>query len=111
MAFIFDAGKEIARRDKVELPNYGVFDDKRHFVPGDLPRPVNLRGMRIIPISVENIWTSDVETLSETSAEILLSVNASAFEVLKRRLHILCGLSFNGKSKAIYLCKYGWWAG
>ena len=35
-AFVIDKGALLARRDKVALPNYGVFDDKRHFTPGDL---------------------------------------------------------------------------
>lgn len=79
--FVLDGGKEVARRDKVELPNYGVFDDKRHFTPGGLPGPVSLRNVRIgIPIC-EDIWTPDVcETLTESGAEILLSINASPFE-------------------------------
>ena len=108
--FIFDAGKEIARRDKVELPNYGVFDDKRHFVPGDLPGPVNLRGVRVgIPIC-EDIWTTDVcETLTETGAEILLSINASPFEGHKadsRMTHAVARLTENQRP-FIYLNMVG----
>ena len=38
--FVLDAGQIIARRDKVNLPNYGVFDDKRNFTAGALPGPV-----------------------------------------------------------------------
>ena len=30
-AFVIDKGELLGRRDKVQLPNYGVFDDKRHF--------------------------------------------------------------------------------
>ena len=32
--FVLDNGEIVARRDKVNLPNYGVFDDKRNFTPG-----------------------------------------------------------------------------
>ena len=97
--FVFDEGKEIARRDKVELPNYGVFDDKRHFTPGALPGPVNLRGVRIgLPIC-EDIWTQDVcETLTESGAEILLSINASPFEGHKadsRMMHAIARMTEN----------------
>ena len=45
-----------ALRFKVDLPNYGVFDEKRVFAPGPMPGPVNFRGVRIgIPIC-EDIW-------------------------------------------------------
>ena len=43
-------------RFKIELPNYGVFDEKRVFVPGTLPGPIAFRGVRIgVPIC-EDIW-------------------------------------------------------
>ena len=41
---------------KVDLPNYGVFDEKRVFAPGPMPGPVNFRGVRLgVPIC-EDIW-------------------------------------------------------
>ena len=43
-------------RFKHELPNYGVFDEKRVFAPGPLPEPVTFRDVRIgLPIC-EDIW-------------------------------------------------------
>jgi NAD+ synthase len=50
----------------VELPNYGVFDEKRVFAVGPMPGPINFRGVRIgVPIC-EDIWEPDVcETLEE----------------------------------------------
>ena len=68
-------------RFKYDLPNYGVFDEKRVFQPGPAPGPINFKGVRIgVPIC-EDIWTAEVcETLHETGAEILLSPNGSPFE-------------------------------
>ena len=58
--FVLDGGQIMARRDKVNLPNYGVFDDKRNFTAGDLPGPVLLRGIKFgLPIC-EDIWQPDV---------------------------------------------------
>src|SRR5215471_17790482 len=55
-AALADGGRITALRFKVDLPNYGVFDEKRVFAPGPLPGPVNFRGVRIgIPIC-EDIW-------------------------------------------------------
>ncbi|MGO4572742.1 NAD+ synthase [Microvirga sp. 2TAF3] len=70
----------ITVRFKVDLPNYGVFDEKRNFEPGPLPGPVNFRGIRLgLPIC-EDIWTGDVvECLAETGAEMLLVPNGSPY--------------------------------
>jgi NAD+ synthase len=76
-----DGGRITAVRYKVDLPNYGVFDEKRVFAVGPLPSPVNFRGIRIgVPIC-EDIWKDEVvECLSECGAEILISPNGSPFD-------------------------------
>ncbi|ACI55287.1 NAD+ synthetase [Rhizobium leguminosarum bv. trifolii WSM2304] len=78
---VLDGGKVIAVRDKIDLPNYGEFDEKRVFNQGAMPGPVNFRGVRIgIPIC-EDIWgeLGVCETLAESGAEILLSPNGSPY--------------------------------
>jgi len=79
-----DGGQIAAIRYKHDLPNYGVFDEKRVFTSGPMPGPVNFRGVRLgIPIC-EDIWKPDVvECLAETGAEILLVPNGSPYEVDK----------------------------
>ena len=88
MAYL-DGGQVKALRYKVDLPNYGVFDEKRVFVPGPMPGPIDVRGVRIgVPIC-EDIWKSDVvECLSETGAEILLVPNGSPFEMSKEETRL-----------------------
>ena len=78
---LLDAGAIQAVRYKVDLPNYGVFDEKRVFDVGPLPGPVNFRGVRIgVPIC-EDIWKDEVcECLSECGAELLLVPNGSPFD-------------------------------
>jgi NAD+ synthase len=79
-AFVLDGGAIIARRAKHELPNYGVFDEKRVFVPGPAPGPVAFRGFRIGLLICEDWWFPDVpETLAESGAEMLLSINGSPY--------------------------------
>ena len=77
---LLDRGSIAALRFKVDLPNYGVFDEKRVFVPGPMPGPVNFRGVRLgIPVC-EDIWGAEVvETLSETGAELLVVPNGSPY--------------------------------
>jgi NAD+ synthase len=74
-------GKIETLRYKFDLPNYGVFDEKRVFQPGPAPGPIAFKGVRLgVPIC-EDIWTEETcETLAETGAEILLVPNGSPFE-------------------------------
>ena len=83
--FVLDDGAIKARRDKVGLPTYSVFDDGRNFTPGPMPGPVLVRGWRLgLPIC-EDIWTADVvECLAESGAEMIVSINGSPFEIGKR---------------------------
>ncbi|MDX2263848.1 MAG: NAD+ synthase [Hyphomicrobiales bacterium] len=82
---LLDGGGVQALRFKTDLPNYGVFDEKRVFAQGPMPGPVNFRGVRLgLPIC-EDIWTPDVcECLAETGAEILISPNGSPWTLTKR---------------------------
>ena len=83
---LLDRGVIAALRYKVNLPNYGVFDEKRVFAAGPVPGPVNVRGVRLgVPIC-EDIWTEEsaayenvVECLAETGAELLIVPNGSPY--------------------------------
>jgi NAD+ synthase len=81
---LVDGGKVAAVRLKVDLPNYGVFDEKRVFAQGPMPGPINFRGVRLgVPIC-EDIWAPDVvECLAECGAEILITPNGSPFDWTK----------------------------
>ncbi|MBI2720457.1 MAG: NAD+ synthase [Rhizobiales bacterium] len=74
-------GRVETLRFKHDLPNYGVFDEKRVFEAGPAPGPIAFKGVRLgVPIC-EDIWTSETcETLAETGAELLLVPNGSPFE-------------------------------
>ena len=78
---LIDGGRIEAVRFKVDLPNYGVFDEKRVFAAGPSPGPIVFRGARLgVPIC-EDIWGPDpVECILETGGEILLVGNASPYE-------------------------------
>ncbi|MCB1426463.1 MAG: NAD+ synthase, partial [Notoacmeibacter sp.] len=78
---LLDGGAVKAERHKVDLPNYGEFDEKRVFQPGPMPGPVNFRGVRLgLPVC-EDIWgdLGVCETLAESGAEILLVPNGSPY--------------------------------
>jgi NAD+ synthase len=82
VALVSDGRSEL--RFKHELPNYGVFDEKRVFAPGPLPTPVSFRSVQLgIPVC-EDIWFADVTGhLARNGAELLLSPNGSPFDADK----------------------------
>ena len=110
-AYALLAGGRIeAVRFKVDLPNYGVFDEKRVFAPGPDPGPLSFRGVRIgVPIC-EDIWGPDpVECIAETGGEILLVPNASPYERGKvaTRLNVAVARVVESGLPLIYLNQVG----
>jgi NAD+ synthase len=83
---LLDEGRIAAIRFKVNLPNYGVFDEKRVFARGPVSGPLTIRGVRVgVPIC-EDTWLEEsseyenvVECLAETGAEILVVPNGSPY--------------------------------
>ena len=83
-ALLLDEGKVAAVRKKHDLPNYGVFDEKRVFVPGPLPGPINFRDVRLGVMVCEDMWDEEVsECLKESGAEILVVLNGSPYSLDK----------------------------
>ncbi len=84
-AVLAEGGKIAALRFKHDLPNYGVFDEKRVFAAGPCPGPIPFRGVRLGVMVCEDMWSVDAtETLSESGAELLIVINGSPFETDKR---------------------------
>ncbi len=107
---LLDKGKIVGLRHKVDLPNYGVFDEKRVFVPGPMPGPIDFRGIRLgVPIC-EDIWKDEVvECLSETGSEILLVPNGSPFALGKQdiRSNIAVARVTESQLPLVYLNQVG----
>ena len=92
---LLDQGRIAALRFKANLPNYGVFDEKRLFARGPAAGPVTVKGIRVgVPIC-EDIWLEEseeyeniVECLAETGAEILVVPNGSPYARDKNDLRL-----------------------
>ena len=67
-------------RLKFNLPNYGVFDEKRVFAPGPLPAPVEVRGVLLgVPVC-EDIWSEEAcQSLAKAGAGLLIVPNGSPY--------------------------------
>ena len=107
---LLESGRIAARVFKRDLPNYGVFDEKRVFAPGPLTGPLSVRGVRLgVPIC-EDIWTPEVvECLAETGGEILLVPNGSPYEAGKEdvRLNLITARVTESRLPMVYLNQVG----
>ncbi len=73
-------GEILATRCKDFLPNYGVFDEKRYFVPHHLPDPVEFKGVHLGIMICEDMWFPEVaENLKDKGADILVVINGSPY--------------------------------
>jgi NAD+ synthase len=107
-AFVADGRAEF--RFKHELPNYGVFDEKRLFNPGPLPAPIAFRGVRLGMPICEDIWLPSVTAhLARAGAEILLVPNGSPFEVEKfeERLELARARTSESRAPLAYVNQVG----
>ena len=91
-ALIIGDGKIQHKSFKRHLPNYGVFDDKRHFSAfTDMPEIFELKGHKLGILICEDMWFKDVAAdLKQQGADILISPNGSPFhkEKFERRLEV-----------------------
>ena len=81
-ASVLHRGGVVARYAKHHLPNYGVFDEYRIFMPGDELLVLRLKGVDVALIICEDLWRDGgpVGRVLESDAGVLLVINASPFE-------------------------------
>lgn len=77
---LFSEGQLLARYFKQQLPNYGVFDEKRYFQAGNDTCVVELKGYRLGLLICEDLWFPEpVDAAKAAGAEMILSINASPY--------------------------------
>jgi NAD+ synthase (glutamine-hydrolysing) len=84
-AAVLHRGGVVLSFAKHHLPNYGVFDEFRYFVPGDTLPVIRLHGIDVALAICEDLWQDGgrVPATRTAGAGLLLSVNASPYEVAK----------------------------
>ncbi|MDH6110150.1 NAD+ synthase (glutamine-hydrolyzing) [Kitasatospora sp. MAP12-15] len=81
-AAVLHRGQVATRFAKHHLPNYGVFDEYRYFVPGDQLPVLRLHGVDVALAICEDIWQDGgrVTAAREAGAGLLLVINGSPYE-------------------------------
>ena len=83
-ASVLTGGEVVTRYDKHHLPNYGVFDEFRHFVPGDETQVVQVHGVDVAIAICEDIWQDGPSAAADAAeAGLLVVLNGSPFEAAK----------------------------
>lgn len=77
-------GTILGRYSKQHLPNTGVFDEYRYFIPGNTTCVVPIHSIPVGIIICEDVWnTTPIQQAANQGARIILTLNASPFEIDK----------------------------
>ncbi|NUT92143.1 MAG: NAD+ synthase [Saccharothrix sp.] len=89
-AAVLHGGEVVARQFKHHLPNYGVFDERRYFTPGDTLDVVRLHGVEIGMVICEDLWQDGgpIAALGAAGVDLVVSPNASPYERNKDDLRL-----------------------
>lgn len=97
-AAVIEHGKVVFRQCKMLLPNYDVFDEARYFQPAGSQDICTIRGTRVAIAICEDAWNDKqfwerrrysrdpIEELVNKGAEVIVSINASPWNIGKRKL-------------------------
>ncbi|WP_158885639.1 NAD+ synthase [Amycolatopsis anabasis] len=104
-------GEVVARQFKHHLPNYGVFDERRIFKPGDTLDVLRLHGIDIGMVICEDLWQDGgpIAALGKAGVDLVVSPNASPYERAKDdiRLPLVAGRAAEAKAPIVYTNQVG----
>jgi len=88
-AFLIETDGTIQVSDKARLPNEEVYDEKRTFAEGPLPRPLAFRGLKLGVAICEDFWHGEVtRALADEGADLLIVINGSHFKIGKQGVRL-----------------------
>jgi NAD+ synthase (glutamine-hydrolysing) len=120
-AAVIEHGHILFRQDKMLLPTYDVFDEYRHFVPAERQTLSTIAGTPTALTICEDAWNDKqfwderlymrdpVEELATAGAHMIVSINASPYNMGKRALrrHIFQAIARRHKLPVVYVNQVG----
>ncbi|MBF0275719.1 MAG: NAD+ synthase [Nitrospinae bacterium] len=107
-AIVFHNGEYIAKYDKIYLPNYGVFDEKRYFIEGRENQTgsiFTLKGIKFGLTICEDIWSKRHEYFDPLKeCDIILNLSSSPFYQgkFKERIEVVSSFARHFSKKLVY---------
>lgn len=122
-ALLFD-GKIIGFQDKILLPTYDVFDERRYFEPGDQSQIFNFHDKKIAVTICEDIWkhselglefsdvkyqVSPIDELKKLQPDVILNLSSSPFCTTHfyDRLKVCCNAASTVNAPLFYCNQVG----
>ncbi len=98
--------------NKINLPNYSVFDEKRYFKPGNKTPVIDLKGIRFGLCICEDLWADNSPLFNPSQSgktDFIITINASPYYTnkYKDRIKQFKELSKKTKNHIIYLNMVG----
>jgi NAD+ synthetase len=88
---------------KQALPNYGVFDEERYFVKGHEPGTLTIRGLKLGLLICEDFWRGQVFAKLGNDLDMVISINASPFDITKREQRLVSAQAVVQKLKVPFV--------
>jgi len=84
-ASVMADGKILDTYHKQQIPNYGVFDEKRYFTPGDQACVFSIKGTSLALTICEDIWRpGPANQAARAGADMIVNINASPYHADKQ---------------------------
>jgi len=88
-AYCIQSNRVIHVYNKQELPNYGVFDEKRYFTSGDESFVFECQQTKVGVLICEDQWVDGpIDRLCQSNIDVIVSLNASPFQIDKQKQRI-----------------------
>jgi NAD+ synthase (glutamine-hydrolysing) len=108
---VLSGGRVVARYFKHHLPNYGVFDEDRYFVPGDTLQVVRIGGIDVALTICEDIWQAGgpFAAAARAGVGLVMNINGSPYELNKDdvRLPLVARRAAEAGATVAYVNMYG----
>lgn len=104
-ASVFQGRKRAATYHKIELPNYGVFDEKRYFTRGSRSVVFEMNRVRFFLTICEDIWIEggfQEKAVKDAGVDIVVNISASPFHAGKLDLRLQMAGRFARAGEAFF---------
>ena len=104
---VISGGKVIGSYDKMHLPNYSVFDEKRYFKAGTQPVLLEVKGGRFVLSICEDLWVEDgpvEKACRRTPIDAVINISCSPYFMskMKSRMDLVRFKSISNKTTMLY---------